>query len=185
MAVNALQEFIVEWNNHAANLLTSLENVWCMWTLIETGANRVSMLIPDWHIHTCAKWETYLLEAHYLGFGCHTSWRAGAEHTRSAQDIVGIQIQCWCQYVSYMHRMMWVISLFCQGNKMFPLFRLSLDDKSIVWPRAIILSSGNNLNMGNTFACLTEWSLQSNSDNNYLLQTDVLSRFRLYAPAKI
>jgi len=32
----------------------------------------------------------------------------------------------------------------------FPVFRLFLDDKIIVWPWAMILSSRNNLNMGNT-----------------------------------
>jgi len=50
----------------------------------------------------------------------------------------------------------------------FPIFRLFLDDKIIVWPWAMILSSRNNLNMGNTFVDLTEPLAQSNSDNSYV-----------------
>jgi len=62
----------------------------------------------------------------------------------------------------------------------FPVFRLFLDDKIIVWPWAIILSSRNNINTGNTFVDLMEQLVQSNSNNSYVPQTDVLSRFRLY-----
>jgi hypothetical protein len=50
----------------------------------------------------------------------------------------------------------------------FPVFRLFLDDKIIVRPWAMILSSRNNLNMGNTFVDLTEQLAQSNSDNSYV-----------------
>ena len=63
---------------------------------------------------------------------------------------------------------------------MFLIFKLSLDDKIIVWPWAMILSSRNNLNTGNTFVDLMEQLAQSNIDNSYVAQTDVLSRFRLY-----
>ena len=70
-------------------------------------------------------------------------------------------------------------------TKVHAVFRLSIDDKGIIWPRAIILSSGNNLNMENTFVGLTEELPQSNSDNNYSPQTDQLSRFILYPPDKI
>jgi hypothetical protein len=49
----------------------------------------------------------------------------------------------------------------------FPIFRLFLDDKIIVWPWAMILSSRNNLNTGNTFVDLTEQLAQSNSDMCY------------------
>ena len=45
----------------------------------------------------------------------------------------------------------------------------------------MILSSRNNLNMGNTFVDLTEQMVQSNFHNSYVARTDVLSRFRLYA----
>ena len=63
---------------------------------------------------------------------------------------------------------------------MFFVFRLSLDDKIIVWPWAMILSSRNNLNNGNKFVELMEQLAQSNSNNSYVSQTDMLSRFRLY-----
>jgi len=48
--------------------------------------------------------------------------------------------------------------------------------------QTIILSSRNNLNTGNTFVDLTEQLVQSNSDNSYVPQIDVLSTliFRLY-----
>ena len=36
------------------------------------------------------------------------------------------------------------------------------------WPWAMILSSRNNLNMGNTFVDLMEQLVQSNSDNSYV-----------------
>ena len=39
--------------------------------------------------------------------------------------------------------------------------------------------------MGNTFVDLTKLLAQSNSDNSYAPQTDVLSRFRLYPPDKL
>jgi hypothetical protein len=51
---------------------------------------------------------------------------------------------------------------------MFPIFRLFLGDKIIVWPWAMILSSRNNPNMGNTFVDLTKQLVQSNSDNSYV-----------------
>jgi hypothetical protein len=44
----------------------------------------------------------------------------------------------------------------------------------------MILSSRNNLNMGNTFVDLTEQLAQSNFDNSYVAQTDVLFRFKSY-----
>jgi hypothetical protein len=39
--------------------------------------------------------------------------------------------------------------------------------------------------MGNTFVDLTGQLAQSNSDNSYVPQTDVLSGFRLYPPDKL
>ena len=42
-----------------------------------------------------------------------------------------------------------------RSTKVFPVFRLFLDDKIIVWPWAMILSSRNNLNTENTFVDLT------------------------------
>ena len=65
--------------------------------------------------------------------------------------------------------------------KVFPIFRLFPDDKIIGLGQTILLSSRDNLNMANTFVCSAEQLPQSNSDNNYLLQIDVLSRFRLYS----
>jgi hypothetical protein len=73
---------------------------------------------------------------------------------------------------------------FVRSTKVFPIFRLFLDDKIIAQGQTIILSSRNNLNTGNTFVDLTEQLPQSNSDNSYVPQTDVLSRFRLYPPDK-
>ena len=40
--------------------------------------------------------------------------------------------------------------------KVFPVFRLFPDDKIISLGQTILLSSRDNLNMGNTFVCLTE-----------------------------
>ena len=63
---------------------------------------------------------------------------------------------------------------------MFPVFRLFLGDKIIVWPWAMIVSSRNNLNTGNTFVDLTEHLAQSNSDN--VPQTNMLSRLNYLYP---
>ena len=54
-------------------------------------------------------------------------------------------------------------------TKVFPVFT---EDKIIVWPWKIILSSGYNINTGNTFVHLTDPLPQSNFDNNYWPQTD-------------
>jgi hypothetical protein len=42
------------------------------------------------------------------------------------------------------------------STNMFPIVRLFFDDKIIVWPWAMDLSSRNNLNTENTFVDLTE-----------------------------
>ena len=39
---------------------------------------------------------------------------------------------------------------------MFPVFKLFPDDKIITLGETILLPSRDNLNMGNTFVCLTE-----------------------------
>ena len=72
-----------------------------------------------------------------------------------------------------------------RSTKVFSIFRLFLDDEIIVWPWAMILSSRNNLNMENIFVDLMEPLMQSNSDNSYVPQTDVLSKFRLYPLDKL
>ena len=51
---------------------------------------------------------------------------------------------------------------------MFPIVRLFFDGKIIVWPWAMVLSSRNNLTMGNTFV-----DLQNNWRNH--IQTIVMS----------
>jgi hypothetical protein len=66
------------------------------------------------------------------------------------------------------------------SGQLFPVFRLFIDDKIILQGQTIILSSRNNLNMGNTFVDLIEQVAQSNSDNSYVPQTDMLNKFRLY-----
>jgi hypothetical protein len=48
------------------------------------------------------------------------------------------------------------------------IFRPFLDDKIIVWPWAMILSSRNSLNIENTFVDLIEQVAQSKSDNSYV-----------------
>ncbi len=55
-----------------------------------------------------------------------------------------------------------------RSTKVFPVFRLFLDDKFIAQGQTINLSSKNNLNMGNNFVDLTEQLAQSNSDNSYV-----------------
>ena len=65
---------------------------------------------------------------------------------------------------------------FGMRTKGFPVFRLFLDDGIIVWPWAMILSSRNNLNTGNLFICIPKQLLESDSDNNFLLQPNASTK---------
>ena len=60
-----------------------------------------------------------------------------------------------------------------------------LNERIIAQGQTIIFSLRDNLNMENTFVDMTEQLSQSNSDNSYLPQTDMLSGFRLYPPERI
>jgi hypothetical protein len=70
-------------------------------------------------------------------------------------------------------------------TKGFPVFRLFLDDEIIAQGQTMIPSSGNNLNTGNPFVRIPKQLPESDSDNNFLLQPNALTKIRLYPENKI
>jgi hypothetical protein len=74
---------------------------------------------------------------------------------------------------------------FGMRTKGFPVFRLFPDDGIIVWPWSMIPSTRNNLNTGNPFVPIPKKLLESDSDNNFLLQPNALTKIRLYPKNKI
>jgi hypothetical protein len=74
---------------------------------------------------------------------------------------------------------------FGMRTKGFPVFRLFLDDGIIAQGQIMILSSRNNLNTGNPFVRIPKQLPESDSDNDFLPQSNALTKIRLSPGNKI